>query len=148
MNRDVCLQCANGGNFTCPLHSKPVSALREDTCEKCGPGGEPNCSRKATHAHPDPYGFIPYCGKHKCKKCILIPLPAEIEEDWSEPEPLLAPKDRRIKAVRGEAYKHEKICIRMTAEQKQDLTAAATRAGIGVSTWMLWMALKEARQGQ
>ena len=49
---------------------------------------------------------------------------------------------KRRKAVR----KEEHINIRLTAEQKDELTAAATHAGLGVSPWMLALALREARK--
>lgn len=44
------------------------------------------------------------------------------------------------------ARKSENINVRVTAEQKAELMAAAERAGIGVSSWMLLLALREARK--
>lgn len=54
------------------------------------------------------------------------------------------PKSRgpkRRKAVR----KEESIHIRVTTEQKAALQAASDKAGIGVSSWMLLVSLREAR---
>lgn len=44
--------------------------------------------------------------------------------------------------------KDEDIRIRVTAEQKTRLVAQATRAGVGVSTWMLLVALREAERAE
>jgi uncharacterized protein (DUF1778 family) len=49
-----------------------------------------------------------------------------------------APKRR--KAVR----KEEQIHVRVTSDQKAALVEAADRAGLGVSSWMLSVALREA----
>lgn len=54
----------------------------------------------------------------------------------------MAGRPKRPKALR----KEENINIRVTAEQKAELTAAATRAGVGVSPWMLLVALEKARK--
>jgi uncharacterized protein (DUF1778 family) len=54
-------------------------------------------------------------------------------------------KMRRIKR-RKEVRKDQDIRIRVTADQKQTLTDAATRAGLGVSSWMLMLALREANE--
>jgi uncharacterized protein (DUF1778 family) len=51
-------------------------------------------------------------------------------------------RPKRRKALR----KEENVNIRLTAEQKAELTAAATHAGLGVSSWMLSVALREARK--
>jgi uncharacterized protein (DUF1778 family) len=40
--------------------------------------------------------------------------------------------------------KDQDIRIRVTAEQKQTLNDAATRAGLGVSSWLLMLGLREA----
>lgn len=53
----------------------------------------------------------------------------------------MAAKKRR-KTVR----KEENLNIRLTTEQKAELTAAATHAGTGVSSWVLLLALREARK--
>ena len=50
---------------------------------------------------------------------------------------------KRRKVVR----KDENINVRLTVEQKDELTRAATHAGLGVSSWMLALALREARKG-
>jgi uncharacterized protein (DUF1778 family) len=52
-------------------------------------------------------------------------------------------KTRRVKR-RKEVRKEEIIRLRVTAEQKQTLTDAATRAGLGVSSWLLMLGLREA----
>lgn len=44
------------------------------------------------------------------------------------------------------AQKGEHVNIRLTSEQKRELAAAAQRAGAGLSTWMLIVALQEARK--
>jgi uncharacterized protein (DUF1778 family) len=51
-------------------------------------------------------------------------------------------KGKRRKPVRKEAH----INIRLTEEQKVELTAAATHAGIGVSSWLLTVGLERARK--
>jgi uncharacterized protein (DUF1778 family) len=50
-----------------------------------------------------------------------------------------APKRR--KAVR----KEDQIHLRVTSEQKAELTAAAAHAGVGVSSWILLVSLQKAR---
>jgi uncharacterized protein (DUF1778 family) len=52
-------------------------------------------------------------------------------------------KTRRIKR-RKEVRKDQDIRLRVTEEQKQTLTDAATRAGLGVSSWLLMLGLREA----
>jgi uncharacterized protein (DUF1778 family) len=52
-------------------------------------------------------------------------------------------KARRVKR-RKEVRKEDSIRIRVTAEQKQKLVDAATLAGLGVSSWMLTVSLREA----
>lgn len=49
-------------------------------------------------------------------------------------------KRRKPKAQR----KEDSIRIRVTEAQKETLTAAATQAGIGVSSWMLSVCMREA----
>ena len=49
---------------------------------------------------------------------------------------------KRRKAVRKEAH----INVRLTEDQKAELTAAATHAGLGVSSWLLTIGLREARK--
>jgi uncharacterized protein (DUF1778 family) len=51
-------------------------------------------------------------------------------------------KRRKPKAMRKEAD----IRIRVTDEQKERLIAAAQRAGIGVSSWLLTLGLREAQK--
>jgi uncharacterized protein (DUF1778 family) len=53
-----------------------------------------------------------------------------------------APRIKRRKEVR----KEDSIRIRVTAEQKQKLTEAAERAGLGLSSWLLMVGLCEANQ--
>lgn len=50
---------------------------------------------------------------------------------------------RRIKR-RKAARKEEMVPIRMTAEQKSTLAAAAERRGLPLSTWLLSLGLQEA----
>jgi uncharacterized protein (DUF1778 family) len=54
----------------------------------------------------------------------------------------MAARVKRRKAVRKEAN----INIRVTAEQKAELAQAANHAGASVSSWMLLVALREARK--
>jgi hypothetical protein len=51
-------------------------------------------------------------------------------------------KPKRRKPVR----KEESIHIRLTAEQKGTLTEAATKAGLGLSTWLLTLGIREAQK--
>jgi len=51
-------------------------------------------------------------------------------------------KRRKKKALR----KEESIRIRVTAAQKKALQAAAQRCGLGVSSWLLSVGLREAEQ--
>jgi uncharacterized protein (DUF1778 family) len=53
-----------------------------------------------------------------------------------------AKKRRKPKAQRKEAD----IRIRVTEAQKRTLTDAATKAGIGVSSWLLTLGLREAQK--
>jgi uncharacterized protein (DUF1778 family) len=53
-----------------------------------------------------------------------------------------APRIKRRKEVR----KEDSIRIRVTEEQKQTLTEAAERSGLGVSSWMLSVGLREANK--
>jgi uncharacterized protein (DUF1778 family) len=52
-----------------------------------------------------------------------------------------AKKRRKPKAQRKEAD----IRIRVTDAQKKVLTEAAERAGVGVSTWLVMLGLREAK---
>jgi uncharacterized protein (DUF1778 family) len=54
----------------------------------------------------------------------------------------MAGKRRKPAGARKEAH----INIRLTDEQKAELTRAATHAGIGVSSWLLTVGLREARK--
>lgn len=56
-------------------------------------------------------------------------------------------KTRRVKH-RKAVRKEEIIRLRVTAEQKQTLTEAAERAGLGVSSWLLMLGLREAGAGK
>ena len=58
----------------------------------------------------------------------------------TKPKPKI--KRRKPKALR----KEESIRIRVSDEQKDTLTAAATRAGLGVSPWLLMLGLREAKK--
>jgi uncharacterized protein (DUF1778 family) len=49
---------------------------------------------------------------------------------------------KRRKTVRKEAH----INVRLTDEQKDELAAAATHAGLGVSSWLLTVGLERARK--
>lgn len=51
-------------------------------------------------------------------------------------------KPKRRKPVR----KEENIHIRLTEEQKEALTEAATKAGLGLSTWLLTLGLREVQK--
>lgn len=51
------------------------------------------------------------------------------------------------KGRRKIVHKDAHVNIRLTSEQKDELTAAATRAGLGVSSWLLATGLREARRG-
>jgi hypothetical protein len=53
-------------------------------------------------------------------------------------------KPKRRKPVR----KEENIHIRLTTEQKEGLTEAATRAGLGLSTWLLMLGLREMQRAE
>lgn len=56
----------------------------------------------------------------------------------------MASKRRGLKAG-GKVNKEAQIHIRVTADQKRELEAAATYAGMGLSTWMLAASLEKAR---
>jgi uncharacterized protein (DUF1778 family) len=56
-------------------------------------------------------------------------------------------KTHRVKR-RKEVRKDQDIRLRVTEEQKQTLTDAATRAGLGVSSWLLMLGLREASAGK
>jgi len=51
-------------------------------------------------------------------------------------------KRRKPKAQRKEAI----VNVRMTDEQKATLTEAASRVGLGVSSWLLTLGLREAKR--
>jgi uncharacterized protein (DUF1778 family) len=55
-----------------------------------------------------------------------------------------APRVKRRKEVR----KEDSIRIRVTAEQKQTLTDAAERSGLGLSSWLLAVGLRAAQERQ
>ena len=55
---------------------------------------------------------------------------------------MAAVKRRKPKTERKEFV----INVRVTAEQKDVLVDAATKIGLGVSSWMLMLALKEAKK--
>lgn len=52
----------------------------------------------------------------------------------------MAARIKRRKAIR----KEEMVQIRMTADQKEILAAAAERRGVPMSTWLLMLGLREA----
>lgn len=52
-------------------------------------------------------------------------------------------KRRKPKAQR----KEDMVRVRVTAEQKKALTAAADRAGLDVSSWLRALGLQEAQKG-
>lgn len=56
----------------------------------------------------------------------------------------MATRIKRRKATR----KEEIVPVRMTAEQKAILIEAAERHGLGVSTWLLTLGLREADAGK
>jgi uncharacterized protein (DUF1778 family) len=60
---------------------------------------------------------------------------------------MAAQKTRRVKH-RKAVRKEEIIRLRVTTEQKQTLTEAAERAGLGVSSWLLMLGLREASAGK
>jgi len=58
--------------------------------------------------------------------------------------PTTTKRIKRRKLVR----KEDSIQIRLTADQKQTLTEAADRAGLGVSSWLLAIGLRAAEERQ
>ena len=58
------------------------------------------------------------------------------------PSPPSPPPPKRRKLVRKEVSIH----LRATEEQKEILTRAAERAGLGVSSWLLMLGLRAARE--
>ena len=58
--------------------------------------------------------------------------------------PTTTKRIKRRKLVR----KEDSIQIRLTADQKQKLTEAAERAGLGVSSWLLAIGLRAAEERQ
>ena len=57
--------------------------------------------------------------------------------------PKTSPKPRPPRRV----TKDETVPIRMTTEQKATLARAAQEAGMGLSTWLLSLGLKAAKEG-
>ena len=58
-------------------------------------------------------------------------------------KPKTDPKKRRKpKALRKEDF----VRIRLTLAQKETLTAAAQRDGLGLSTWLLMLGMREAQK--
>ncbi len=57
-------------------------------------------------------------------------------------ETVIKKKRRKPKAAR----KEDSIRIRVTEAQKKALTDAAARAGIGVSSWLLTLGMREAQR--
>jgi uncharacterized protein (DUF1778 family) len=55
-------------------------------------------------------------------------------------------KRRKDEKANARVNKDENVNIRVTSEQKAELVQAATHAGISVSSWMLAVALREARR--
>jgi uncharacterized protein (DUF1778 family) len=54
------------------------------------------------------------------------------------------PKEEKAEPKRRKAVRKDKvILIRTTEAQKQALTEAAEKAGLGISSWMLSVALRE-----
>jgi uncharacterized protein (DUF1778 family) len=58
--------------------------------------------------------------------------------------PTTTKRPKRRKQVR----KEDSIRIRVTTDQKQTLTEAADRAGLGVSSWLLAIGLRAAQERQ
>lgn len=54
-------------------------------------------------------------------------------------------KKRSQTTRRKEVRKEDQIRIRVTSDQKETLTQAAEVAGLGVSSWLLSVGLREAR---
>lgn len=54
----------------------------------------------------------------------------------------------RSPARRKKVRKDQVIAVRVTVDQKQTLTDAATTAGLGVSSWLLMLGLKAALDRQ
>jgi uncharacterized protein (DUF1778 family) len=55
-----------------------------------------------------------------------------------------APRIKRRKEVR----KEDTVRIRVTTEQKETLTEAATQAGLSLSSWLLAVGLRAAQERQ
>ena len=60
----------------------------------------------------------------------------------------MAAAKKKTKPKRPRPLKDEDVHIRLSTEQKELLTAAATRAGAGLSTWLLMLGLREAQRGE
>jgi uncharacterized protein (DUF1778 family) len=58
----------------------------------------------------------------------------------------MAAAKKKTKPKRPRPLKDEDIHLRLTTEQKELLTAAATRAGAGLSTWLLMLGIREAQR--
>jgi len=54
-----------------------------------------------------------------------------------------AKKRRKPKALR----KEDSVRVRISTSQKKLLTDAAARAGLGLSSWLLMLGLREAQKG-
>lgn len=66
---------------------------------------------------------------------------------WVHHGPMAATKKTKPKR-RKAVLKEESIHIRLTMEQKDALTEAATKAGLGLSTWLLTLGLRNAEGGR
>lgn len=58
--------------------------------------------------------------------------------------PMAKPTTVAKKKPRKAVHKEDQIRLRCTTEQKATLTEAATRAGLGLSGWLLSLGLREA----
>jgi uncharacterized protein (DUF1778 family) len=54
------------------------------------------------------------------------------------------PKKTKVRRKPKSALKEESIRIRVNVNQKKILSAAAARAGLGLSGWLLFLGLREA----
>jgi uncharacterized protein (DUF1778 family) len=62
------------------------------------------------------------------------------------PKPQKRPPKKAEPPRRKDVRKEDQIRLRVTAEQKTTLTEAAEKAGLGVSSWLLTLGLREARE--
>lgn len=67
--------------------------------------------------------------------------------DMAKPKKVAAPRTGRP-TKDDDQRKDEIIRVRVTAEQKTLFTAAATRAGYDVSTWLRGLGVREAQQSE